>query len=76
MLVKQGSLSSRCLAMHCYELKKDKPWFDEGCSGLLGQREQSRLQWLQVPSEINGDNLINIRREATKSISRLKRGNI
>jgi hypothetical protein len=35
-----------------YELKKHKPWFDEGCSKLLDQRKQARLQWLQDPSEV------------------------
>jgi hypothetical protein len=30
----------------CYfELKKHKPWFDEGCSKLLDQRKQAKLQW-------------------------------
>jgi hypothetical protein len=27
-----------------YELRKRKPWFDEGCSKLLDQREQAKLQ--------------------------------
>jgi hypothetical protein len=26
------------------ELKKNKPWFDEGCSKLLDQRKQAKLQ--------------------------------
>jgi hypothetical protein len=43
-----------------YELKKNKPWFDEGCSELIDRRKQAKLQWLQDPSEINGDNLNNI----------------
>jgi hypothetical protein len=38
-----------------FELKKHKPWFYEGCSKLLDQRKQAKLQWLQEPSEINGD---------------------
>jgi hypothetical protein len=46
-----------------FELEKHKPWFDEGCSKLLDQRKQAKLQWLQGPSEINGDNLNNVRRE-------------
>jgi hypothetical protein len=33
-----------------YELKKHKPWFDEGCSKFLDQRKQAKLQWLQDPS--------------------------
>jgi hypothetical protein len=40
-----------------YELKKHKPWFDEGGSKLLDQRKQAKLQWLQDTSEITGDNL-------------------
>jgi hypothetical protein len=48
-----------------YELKKHKTWFDEECSELLDQRKQAKLQWLQDPSEINGDKLNNIRRETS-----------
>jgi hypothetical protein len=29
-----------------FEFKKHKPWFDEGCSKLLDQRKQAKLQWL------------------------------
>jgi hypothetical protein len=47
-----------------FELKKLKPWFDEECSKLLDRRKQAKLQWLQDPSEVNGDNLKNVRREA------------
>jgi hypothetical protein len=49
-----------------YELKEHKPWFYEGCSKLLDQRKQTNLQWLQNPSEINGDNLNNVRRETSR----------
>jgi hypothetical protein len=45
-----------------FELKKHKPWFEEGCSELLHQKKDAKLQWLQDPSEINGDNLNNVRR--------------
>jgi hypothetical protein len=31
-----------------YELKKHKPWFYKGCSELLDQRKEAKLQWLQV----------------------------
>jgi hypothetical protein len=41
-------------SLACYEFKKHKPWFDEGCSKLLDKRRQAKLQWLQDPSEING----------------------
>jgi hypothetical protein len=32
-----------------YELKKHKPWLDEGCSKLLVQQKQAKLQWLHDP---------------------------
>jgi hypothetical protein len=50
-----------------------KRWFDEGCSELLDQRKQAKLQWLQDPSEINGDNLNNVRREASSHFTSKKR---
>jgi 50S ribosomal subunit-associated GTPase HflX len=55
------------------ELKKHKPWFDKGCSKLLYQRKQVKLQWLQDRSEINGDNLNNVMREANRYFSTTKR---
>jgi hypothetical protein len=48
-----------------YDLKKHKPWFDEGCSKLLDQRKQVKLQRLQDASEMN-DNLNNVRHEASR----------
>jgi hypothetical protein len=50
-----------------FELKKHKPWwFDEGCSKLLDQRKEAKLQWLHYPSEINGDNLNIVRLEGSR----------
>jgi hypothetical protein len=49
-----------------FELKKNKPWFDEGCSKLLDQRKQAKLQWLHNPSKINWDSLKNTRREDSR----------
>jgi hypothetical protein len=54
-------------------LKKHKPWFDEGCSKLLDQRKQAKLQWLQDPSEVNGDNLYNLRHDASRHFRNKKR---
>jgi hypothetical protein len=56
-----------------YEPNKNKPWFYEGYSKFLDQRKQAKLQWLQDPSKINGDNLNNIRRETSRHF-RYKRG--
>jgi hypothetical protein len=50
-----------------YELKKHKPWFNEGCSELLDHRKQAKLQWLQFQSKINWDNLNNIRCETSRN---------
>jgi hypothetical protein len=49
-----------------FEMKKNKPWFDDGCPKLLDQRKQAKLQWLYDPSEINGDNLNNVGCEASR----------
>jgi hypothetical protein len=57
-----------------FELKKHKPWFEEGCSKLLDQRKQAKLQWLQYPSEINGDNLNNVRLEASRYFRKQNEG--
>jgi hypothetical protein len=38
----------------------------EGCTELLDERKQAKLQCLQDPSEENGDNLYDIRHEASR----------
>jgi hypothetical protein len=48
-----------------YELRKHKPWFDEGYSKLYDQRKHTKLQRLKYPSEFSGDNLNNVRRDAS-----------
>jgi hypothetical protein len=55
-----------------YELKKHKLWFNIGCSELLHQRKQAKLQWLQDPSEIKRDNLNNIRCGASRHFEHKK----
>jgi hypothetical protein len=44
-----------------FELAQHKPCFDEEFSKLLHQTKQSKLQHLQNPSQVNGDNLNDIR---------------
>jgi hypothetical protein len=51
---------------------KHKPWFDEGCSKLLDQKEQTKFQWLQDPNEISDDNLINVKYFRNKKREYLK----
>jgi hypothetical protein len=52
-----------------YELKQHKPWFDEGCSEISDQRKHAKLQRLENPSQINGDNLNNVSRESSRHFS-------
>jgi hypothetical protein len=72
MIIENINISAK-ESLSYFELKKNKPWFDEGCSKLLDQRKQAKLQWLQDPSEINGDNLNNARREASRYFRNKKR---
>jgi hypothetical protein len=53
--------------------KHNKPWFDDECSKFIDKRKQAKLQWLQNPSQINGDNLQNLRRETSTTFRNKKR---
>jgi hypothetical protein len=48
------------------EQKQHKPWFDAECSQFLDKRKQAKIQWLQNPNQSNGDNLDNVRHEASR----------
>jgi hypothetical protein len=56
-----------------HRLKHNKPWCDDECSKLIDQQKQAKLQWLQNPSKINGDNLKNLRRETSRTFRNEKR---
>jgi hypothetical protein len=71
--IKQNIKISAKDSVGYYELKQRKPWFDEGCSKLLDPRKQAKLQWLQDPNEINGDNLKNVRHEASRHFRNKKK---
>jgi hypothetical protein len=64
---------SKFQSLGYYELKKHKPWFDKMCSELLDQRKQAKLQWLQYPSDINGNNLNKVRWKASIHLRNKKR---
>jgi hypothetical protein len=60
-----------------YELRKHEPWFDKGCSELLDQKKQPKLQWLQDPSKINLAVRLSSRQcQIPEVISGIKRTNI
>jgi hypothetical protein len=71
--IRENVKISAIVSLGYHDLNKHKPWFDEGCSKLLDQRKQAKLQWLQDPSEINRYNLNNIRREASRHFRNKKR---
>jgi hypothetical protein len=54
-------------------LKHNKPRFHDECSKLIDQRKQAKLQWLQNPSRIIGENLQNSRRETRRIFTKKKR---
>jgi hypothetical protein len=54
------------------KLKCNKLWLDDEFSKLIDQRKEAKLQWLQNPSQINEDNLQNLRREISR-IFRIKK---
>jgi hypothetical protein len=56
-----------------HRLKHNKPWFDDECSKLVDQQKQAKLQWLQNPSQINGDNLQSLRHETSRTFRNKKR---
>jgi hypothetical protein len=48
------------------EIKQHKPWLDEECSGILDQRKQAKMQWIQDPSQNTVDTLNKVRRDASR----------
>jgi hypothetical protein len=48
-------------------------WFHDEYSKLIDQRKQAKLQWLQNPSQINGDNLKDLKRETSRTFRKKKR---
>jgi DNA anti-recombination protein RmuC len=59
-----------------YELQQQKTWFDDECSKLIDRRKQDKLQRLQNPSKVNGDNMDNVRREGNRTFRTKRRENL
>jgi hypothetical protein len=72
-IIKENIKISATESRRYFDLRKHKPWFDEGCSELLHQMKQAELQWLQDPSEISGNHFNNVRREASRYFRNKKR---
>ena len=56
-----------------HEMKHHKPWIDEECLGILDQRKQAKMQWIQDPCQRNVDNLNNARRDARRHFRNKKK---
>jgi hypothetical protein len=50
-----------------YEVKQHKPQSDKEHSKLLDRRKQAELQWLQNPSQMNGDHTDKLKHEASRT---------
>jgi hypothetical protein len=57
----------------CQQMKHNKPWCNDECLKLIDQQKQAKLQWQQNPSQINGDNLQNLRHETSRTFRNKKR---
>ena len=66
--IQKNNKTSAKESLGLHELKQHKPWFFEECLGFLDQGKQAQMQWLQDQSQINVDNLNNVRREASRHV--------
>jgi len=71
--IRQGIKTSAKENLGYHRLKHNKPWFDDNCSKLMAQWKQAKLQWLQNPSQINGDNLQNLRHETSRTLKKKRK---
>jgi len=71
--VKENIKTSAKDSLGLQEFKQHKPWVDEECLGLLDQRKQTKIQWLQDPNQISFDNLKNVRHEANRHFKKTRR---
>ena len=46
--IKENIKTSAKESLGLHELKRHKPWFDKECVGLLDQRKQAKMQWIQA----------------------------
>jgi hypothetical protein len=54
-------------------MKQYKTWFDEECLGILDQRKQAKMQWIQDTSQNNTDNENNVRCDASRQFRNEKK---
>ena len=71
--IKENIKTSATESLGMHEMKQHKPWFDEECLGILDQRKDAKMQWIQNPSQSNVDNLNNVRRDASRHFRNKKK---
>jgi predicted metallo-beta-lactamase superfamily hydrolase len=71
--IKENIKTSDTESLGMHEMKHHKPWFDEECLGILDQRKQAKMQWIQEPRQSNVDDLNNVRRDASRHFRNKRR---
>jgi hypothetical protein len=56
-----------------HERKQHKPSFDAECAQFLDKSKQPKIQWLQNSNQRNGDQLHNVRRDASRHFRNKKK---
>jgi hypothetical protein len=51
-----------------YKLRQHKPLFDKECSRTIRSKEASKMSMVTGSTQVNGDNLNNVRHEASKHV--------
>ena len=71
--IKENIKTSATKSLGMHEMKQHKPWFDEECLGILDQRKQAKMHWIQDPSQSNANNPNNVRRDASRYFRKKRR---
>ena len=71
--IKENVKTSDTESLGMHEMKQHKPCFDEKSLGILDQRKQAKMQWIQDPSQSNADNMNNVRRDASRHFRNKKK---
>jgi hypothetical protein len=71
--VKESIQTSARNSLRLHESKQHKPWFDEKCLGFLDRRKQPKMQWMQVPSQSNVENLNKVRWDSSRHLRNKKK---
>jgi ribulose bisphosphate carboxylase small subunit len=73
--IKENIKTSAKESLGLHEMKQCKPWFDEECLrvGMLDQRKQAKMQWIQDPNQNNVDNMNNVRHDASRHFRNKKK---